>query len=243
MINMIESIRDAKLIEEQLVYEENFFESAQVEIEKSNEISYQIRDYDSKFMDYDIIFYDDDFPELDCEHYSYMDFKEALRIKMMEYDERLDQCMEDFEPQFEAEMVDNHFDEYEGLIEEYDSIVELNYHAIDDYSFDREELQFEENLNRLVEDEPICNNTFIEMSFLEIEKSEEFDYQINSYDVEQLDIPEYELIDDFFDYDLDDDYCFEEIDMDAAYYGCELRGYVVDDDPFESLDEICYFDY
>ena len=234
---MIESIRDAKLIEEQLVYEEKFFESAQLDIEKSNEIDYQIRNYDSSFIDYDFELPDDDLPELDCEQYSHMEFKEALRIKMNE--ERLTQYIEDFEPQFEV-IVENHIDEYNMIIEEYDSVVELNYEIVEDYSFDKEELQFEENLNRLIEEEPVYN---IEMSFLDIEKSEEFDYQINSYDAEEFDIPEYEFMDDFLDYDLDEDYCFEEIDMDAAYYGCELRGYVLNDDPDDCLDEICYFDY
>lgn len=234
---MIESIRDAKLIEEQLVYEEKFFESAQLDIEKSNEIDYQIRDYDSSFIDYDFELLEDDFPELDCEQYSHMEFKEALRIKMNE--ERLTQYIEDFEPQFEV-IVENHIDKYNMIIEEYDSVVELNYEIVEDYSFDKEELQFEENLNRLIEEEPVYN---IEMSFLDIEKSEEFDYQINSYDAEEFDIPEYEFMDDFLDYDLDEDYCFEEIDMDAAYYGCELRGYVLNDDPDDCLDEICYFDY
>ena len=234
---MIESIRDAKLIEEQLVYEEKFFESAQLDIEKSNEIDYQIRNYDSSFIDYDFKLPDNDLPELDCEQYSHMEFKEALRIKMNE--ERLTQYIEDFEPQFEV-IVENHIDEYNMIIEEYDSVVELNYEIVEDYSFDKEELQFEENLNRLIEEEPVYN---IEMSFLDIEKSEEFDYQINSYDTEEFDIPEYEFMDDFLDYDLDEDYCFEEIDMDAAYYGCELRGYVLNDDPDDCLDEICYFDY
>ena len=219
---MFESIRDAKLIEEQLVYEENFFESAQADIEKSKEMDYQILNHESNIVEY---VSHDDFPELDSEHYSDFEFKDALRMEMMMYDEMLSPCEECFKPQFEEDVFDYQLEEYEFIAEPQ---------IVEDYSFDKEELQFEECLNELVKQEPVFDDYFIEVSFPDIEKSEEFDSQINSYEIENDYIPEYEY------YDFEDDYYFEEINMDAAYYGCELRGYVVDDDPFENLDGIYY---
>ena len=143
--------------------------------------------------------------------------------------------------------------EYENsfiLIEDIIKSGELDYYTTtqfeeyfnEDYEFNCEDIfmdysdfEFEEYLNELCDEQLIEERLAYENAFIS-----EIDENISEYDplgaqIESLDYeysPEFEYYDDYFD-----DYV-EEINMDAAYYGNTMFGYIVDEN--ESFDEYDY---
>ena len=114
--------------------------------------------------------------------------------------------------------------------------------SLEIYDFDEDELHFEESMSKLIEEQEFYESRLLESALLDIEKSEEFDIQIASHEIDEIDFQDHEEFfdydweEEFYDYGSEEEYFFEEINMDGAYVGDELWGYVQDDDPFDSLD-------
>lgn len=208
------------LIDEHVDYESSFIELAEEDIQKSDEINHQVMRLESSPSKEIYHGCHDFIAEMDSELYDDFEFMHALEEKLA----------------IENQEFNEYVNEHE-LIAEYEG-----YEITDGYAFDEDELQFEESMGKLIEEQEFYESRFLESSLLDMEKSEEFDIQIECHEMDEIDYQDYE---EFFDYDWDDEsydydpeeeYFFEEIDMDGAYIGGELCGYVADNDPFDSLD-------
>ena len=90
----------------------------------------------------------------------------------------------------------------------------------------------------LIQERVMYEENFLDDASVEIEKSLELDYQIELYlENSQREFIEY----DYHEYDILDDYYFEEIDRDNLISTCDGFEYVADDEnPFDSFDEYDY---
>lgn len=202
---MFEENHQEELIELQTVYENNFIESAYAEIEKSNEIEFQIRRHDFFYFDTIQAREDKYFNELIKDHLKHeKDFLDGLPFDVVSIDDEficannIDFILDDF--------VEPDYDEFYNIIDNYDYDFHLKY----DY--------YDSEYDDYVEEYPydkFDDKTYNECLF------DKFDY----YD-EFNDIVDYDYYDDFEDRYLEDlshenefdDYNYDIIEEDYNSY-------------------------
>lgn len=145
----------------------------------------------------------------------------------------------------EREIYENNFIRVEDIMKsdemDYYTCPKFEEYFLEDFVYDDiiEELDlefdFEDYLENLRVEQLIEEREAYEMQYFSIQKetpeSDLLDFLIESFEEDNY-CPEYDY------YDYYDDYYFEEYNMDAAYCGGRLYGYIVDDN--ESFEE---FDY
>lgn len=158
---MSEAIRDAILIEERLVYENNFFRGIFEDIEKSNQLDFQIEDYEPEFIyeeeyfDYDFADYDpfDDyyFEEFDRNDVAFVD--DGFQT-FPSNDDSFDRFEEYDYPDGPDENLNGvrYFEEY--FLEYDEPFLDFDepYECSGEYLFDKEQQKEESFLNKLIEE-------------------------------------------------------------------------------------------